>query len=171
MIFPYLLTTFLLLRSLFPTTTKYATQPNLTTTTFLPFLKHYLLNTTSLSSTLVLRPVKNYNFSRNYSNVFLLVESFFVTKNIVVNITNRFAWICLTSGHTSNAFSLRCIYLSCKALYFILSDDDFEIKSKIYSLNPRLVLKHIFHSQDVFFRNLLFTLLFKMSADHRFCFV
>ena len=31
----------------------------------------------------------------------------------------------------SNAFSLRCIYLSCKVLYFILSDDDFEIKSKI----------------------------------------
>ena len=35
----------------------------------------------------------------------------------------------------SNAFSLRCIYLSCKVLYFILSDDDFEIKSKIYSFN------------------------------------
>ena len=42
----------------------------------------------------------------------------------------------------------------------ILSDDDFEIKSKIYSFNLRLVLKHILHSQDVFFRNLLFTLLF-----------
>ena len=78
MIFPYLLTTFPLLRSLFSTTTKYSTQPNLTTTTFLPFLKHYLLNTTNPSSTLVLRPVKNYNFSRNYSNVVLLVESFFV---------------------------------------------------------------------------------------------
>ena len=61
----------------------------------------------------------------------------------------RFAWVYLTSGHMSNAFSLRCIYLSCKVLYFILSDDDFEIKSKIYS----------FHSQDVFFRNLIFTLL------------
>ena len=59
----------------------------------------------------------------------------------------------------SNAFSLRCIYISCKVLYFILSDDDFEIKSKIYSFNLRLVLKHILHSQDVFFRNLLFTLL------------
>ena len=58
----------------------------------------------------------------------------------------------------SNAFFLRCIYLSCKVLYFILSDDDFEIKSKIYSFNLRLVLKHILHSQDVFFRNLLFTL-------------
>ena len=58
----------------------------------------------------------------------------------------------------SNAFSLRCIYLSCKVLYFILSDDDFEIKSKIYSFNLRLVLKHILHSQDVFFRNLLFTI-------------
>ena len=42
----------------------------------------------------------------------------------------------------------------------ILSDDDFEIKSKIYSFNLRLVLKHILHSQDVFFRNLHFTLLF-----------
>ena len=38
----------------------------------------YLLNTTNPSSTLVLRPVKNYNFSRNYSNVVLLVGSFFV---------------------------------------------------------------------------------------------
>ena len=44
----------------------------------------------------------------------------------------------------SNAFSLCCIYLCCKVLYFILSDDDFEIKSKIYSFNLRLVLKHIF---------------------------
>ena len=61
----------------------------------------------------------------------------------------------------SNAFSLRCIYLSCKVLYFILSDDDFEIKSKIYSFNLRLVLKHILHPQDVFFRNLLFTLMNK----------
>ena len=59
----------------------------------------------------------------------------------------------------SNAFSLRCIYLSCKVLCFTLSDDDFKIKSKIYSFNLRLVLKHILHSQDVFFRNLLFTLL------------
>ena len=38
------------------------------------------------------------------------------------------------------------------------NDDDFEIKSKIYSFNLRLVLKYILHSQDVFFRNLLFTL-------------
>ena len=58
----------------------------------------------------------------------------------------------------SNAFSLRCIYLSCKVLYFILSDDDFEIMSKIYSFNLRLVLKHILHSQDLTFRNLLFTM-------------
>ena len=49
----------------------------------------------------------------------------------------------------SNAFSLRCIYLSCKVLYFILSDDDFEIKSKIYSFNLRLVSKHVLHSQDI----------------------
>ena len=50
--------------------------------------------------------------------------------------------------------------LALKVLHFILSDDDFEIKSKIYSFNLRLVLKHILHFQDVFFRNLLFTLLF-----------
>ena len=50
-------------------------------------------------------------------------------------------------------------YLCCKVLYFILSDDDFEIKSKIYSFNLRFVLKHILHSQDDFFRNLFFTLL------------
>ena len=42
----------------------------------------------------------------------------------------------------------------------ILSDDDFEMHSKIYSFNLRLVLKHILHSQDVFFRNSPFTLLF-----------
>ena len=53
----------------------------------------------------------------------------------------------------SNAFSLRCIHPSCKVLYFILPDDDFEIKSKIYSFNLRLVLKHILHSQNVFFRH------------------
>ena len=45
-------------------------------------------------------------------------------------------------------------------LYFILSDDDFEIKSKIYSFNLRLVLKHILHSRDDFFWNLFFILLF-----------
>ena len=39
-------------------------------------------------------------------------------------------------------------------LYFILSDDDFEIQSKIYSFNLRLVLKHILLSQDDFFRSL-----------------
>ena len=64
----------------------------------------------------------------------------------------------------SNAFSLRCIYLSCKVLYFILSDDDFEIKSKIYSFNLRLVLKHILHSQDVLY-------FFKLSAGHGFWFI
>jgi hypothetical protein len=41
----------------------------------------------------------------------------------------------------------------------ILSEDDFEIKSKIYSLNLRLVLNNILYSQDVLsFRNLFFTL-------------
>ena len=74
MIFLYLLTIFLLLRSLFSTTTKYSTQP---TTTFLPFLKHYFLNTINLSSTLVLKPIKNYIFLPNYSNVPLLVGSYF----------------------------------------------------------------------------------------------
>ena len=74
----------------------------------------------------------------------------------------------------SNAFSLRCIYLSCKVLYFILSDDDFEIKSKIYSFNLRLVLKHILHSQDVFFRRVrvrvscFLLYFFKLSAGHGF---
>ena len=44
-------------------------------------------------------------------------------------------------------------------LYFILSEDDFEIKSKIYSLNLRLVLNHILYSEDVLsFRNLFLTL-------------
>ena len=54
------------------------------------------------------------------------------------------------------------IYVVLKVLYFILSDDDFEIKSKIYSFSLRLVLKHILHSQDDFFRDLLFTLLFSI---------
>ena len=41
-------------------------------------------------------------------------------------------------------------------LYF---KDDFEIKSKICSLNLRLVLDHILNSQDVLsFRNLFFIL-------------
>ena len=47
--------------------------------------------------------------------------------HVLLNITNRFAWICLTSGNMSNDFSLRFIYLSRKVLYFIVSDDDFEI--------------------------------------------
>ena len=141
MILLYPLTTFLLLRSLFSTTTKYSTQPNLTTTTFLPFLKHYLLNTINLSSTLVLRPVKNYIFLPNYSNVPLLVGSYFCILKHCCKY--RFTQISLTSGRTSSAFALCCMYLCCKVLYFILSDDDFEIKSKIYSFNLRLVLKHI----------------------------
>ena len=69
----------------------------------------------------------------------------------------------------SNAFSLRCIYLSCKVLHFILSDDDFEIKSKIYSFNLHLVLKHILHSQDVFLSGFAFYFnFFKLSAGHGF---
>ena len=74
----------------------------------------------------------------------------------------RFAWIILLSAHMTDALSLRCIYMCCKVLYLILSEDDFEIKSKIYSLNLRLVLNHILYSQDALsFRNLFFyTLLF-----------
>ena len=45
------------------------------------------------------------------------------------------------------------------------SDEDFEINSKIYSFNLRLVLKHTLHSQDDFFRNLLFTLLVMVFVD------
>ena len=57
--------------------------------------------------------------------------------------------------------------ISFKVLYFILSEDDFEIKSKIYSLKLRLVLNYILNSQDVlYFRNLFFTLFFKLSAGH-----
>ena len=58
----------------------------------------------------------------------------------------------------------------CKVLYFILSEDDFEIKSKIYSLKLPLVLNYISNSQDVlYFRNLLLTLFFfKLSAGHGF---
>ena len=49
--------------------------------------------------------------------------------------------------------------MCCKVSYFILSEDDFEIKSKIYSLKLRLVLNYILNSQDVlYFRNLFFTL-------------
>jgi hypothetical protein len=72
----------------------------------------------------------------------------------------HFAWIILSPAHMKDALSLRCIVL--KVLYLILSEDDFEIKSKIYSLNLRLVLNHILYSQDALsFRNLFFyTLLF-----------
>ena len=69
MIFLYLLTTFFLLRSLFSTTTKYSTQPNLTTTTFLPFLKYYLLNTTKPSSPLVLKGNSTVKTNRAQINV------------------------------------------------------------------------------------------------------
>ena len=43
-----------------------------------------------------------------------------------------------------NLFALLlCIYAVCKVLCFILSDDDFEIKSKIYSLNCLSCFIHI----------------------------
>ena len=50
----------------------------------------------------------------------------------------------------------------------ILSDDDFEIKSKIYSFNLRFVLKHILHSQDVFFLNLLFRVLVSVIPTKKY---
>ena len=53
-------------------------------------------------------------------------------------------------------------------LYFILSDDDFEIKSKIYSFNLRFLLKHILHSQDENFLNCRLVMVFgqiTMSAS------
>ena len=146
MIYLYLLTTFLLLRSLFLTTIKYSTHPNLTTTTFLPFLKHYLLNTTNLSSTLALRPVKNYIFLPNYSDVPLLVGSYFcIIKHCCKNSQSLCSDQPYFRTHVKRFLS-GCIYLCSEVLYFILSDDDFEIKSKIYSFNLRLVLKHILHA-------------------------
>jgi hypothetical protein len=60
-----LLTTLLLLKTLFSIATEYFTLPNLTTTTFLLFLKHRLSNTTNLFLTLDLKLVKNYNCSHN----------------------------------------------------------------------------------------------------------
>ena len=45
------------------------------------------------------------------------------------------------------------------------SDDDFEIKSKIYTFNLRLVLKHISRPQDVFLRNFLFALLDPLTVQ------
>ena len=50
----------------------------------------------------------------------------------------------------------------------ILSDDDFEIKLKIYSFNLCLVLKHILHSQDVFFLNLLFRVLVSVIPTKKY---
>ena len=73
----------------------------------------------------------------------------------------RFAWIILLSAHMTDALSLSALYIYVlwKVLYFILSEDDFEIMSKIYSLKLRLVLNHILNSQDFpYFRNLFFTL-------------
>jgi hypothetical protein len=57
-----------------------------------------------------------------------------------------------------SALHIYTVYMCCKVLYFILPEDDFEIKSKIYSLNLCLVLNHIMNSQDVLsFQNLFFT--------------
>jgi hypothetical protein len=51
---------------LFSTATEYFTLQNLTTTTFLLFLKHCLSNTTpNLFLTLDLKLVRNYNCSQN----------------------------------------------------------------------------------------------------------
>ena len=43
---------------------------------------------------------------------------------------------------------LLCIYAVCNVLYFILSDDDFEIKSKIYSLTHSSCFNSYLEFQD-----------------------
>ena len=53
--------------------------------------------------------------------------------------------------------------------HIILSDDDFEIKSKIYSFNLRLVLKHISCILKMSFFGICFLLyFFKLSAGDGF---
>ena len=67
--------------------------------------------------------------------------------------------ICMYMYFTTHTHVHTCV--CCKVLCFILSENDFGIKSKIYSLNLCLVLNYILYSQDVLsFRNLFFTLLF-----------
>ena len=57
-----------------------------------------------------------------------------------------------------SSFCLKMTLNSVWRWLWILSEDDFEIKSKIYSLKLRLVLNYILNSQDVlYFRNLFFT--------------
>jgi hypothetical protein len=54
-------------------------------------------------------------------------------------------------------------------LYFKVIFRQNEVENLHYSLNMRLVLNHILNSQDVLsFRNLFFTLFFKLSAGHGF---
>jgi hypothetical protein len=47
-----------------------------------------------------------------------------------------FAWIILLFAHITDSLSLRCIYMCCKVLYFILSEDDFEIKVENLQSQP-----------------------------------
>ena len=55
------------------------------------------------------------------------------------------------------------------ALYFILSDDDFEIKSKIYSLNCLSCFIHILNYKMTLFSEICFFLYFlKLSSGRGF---
>jgi hypothetical protein len=67
----------------------------------------------------------------------------------------RFAWIILPSTHMTDALSLRCIYMCCKVLYFILSEDDFEIWNKVENLQFQPV--SCFESYIVFSSCLVFS--------------
>ena len=51
---------------------------------------------------------------------------------------------------------LLCVHAVCKVLCFILPDNDFEIKSKIYSLNCLSCFYSYFELQDVFILRILF---------------
>ena len=58
------------------------------------------------------------------------------------------------------------MYAICKVLCFILSNDDFEIKSKIYSLNCLSCFIHILNYKMTLFFGFCFILYFlKLSAD------
>ena len=64
---------------------------------------------------------------------------------------------------------LLCIHAICKVLCFILFDDDFEIKSKIYRLNCLSCFIHIFNCKMSLFFGLCFFLYFlKLLAGRGF---
>ena len=69
----------------------------------------------------------------------------------------------------SNAFSLRCIYLSCKVLYFILSDDDeFEIVENLQFQPASCFEAYLAFSRCLFFGICFLLYFFKLSAGHGF---